>query len=165
MSSPIREKIGGEYGLMVLLAEQCSIAMESVVQRFKDHEGWSGRAGGYFSVADAKNGLPLLTILIGEVPLNKAPKYREFAEEKNGRLASHPDHQSSYESRNPDRNEWGGAIRVMDKLLSFSGLPELGDEALMLETARRASMVPFPVLDRIAQRNNNPYWTPAIPTR
>jgi len=114
------------------LAEVCEEAVARTLRQHGSAEGWEGRAGGYLCVADAKNGLPLITMLVGEVPLEKAPKYLEFCQEKAARLAGHPDHQASWQSRNPEKNQWGGAIRFGDKILSFSGLPERGDESAML---------------------------------
>jgi hypothetical protein len=51
-----------------------------------------------------------------------------------------------------------GAVRFGELILSFSGLPELGDEAAMLKTAKLASAEFGVVAERIAKRSKNPYW-------
>ncbi len=93
------------------------------------------RTGGYFCLAE-QNGRILTLTLLGTIPdLEKAKKYRHFAEEKALRLAEHSRHVSSWQSRDPKHDKWGGAIRTSNLIFSFSGFPELWDEALMLVTA------------------------------
>ena len=156
----IREKIGGECEVIVSLALLCKKAVESAIDLCSDDEGWAGRAGGYLCIADGKNGLPLLTVLIGEVSLQKAPKYLEFCQEKAARLAGHPNHQTSWESRNTKKDQWGGAVRFEDKILSFSGLPEMGDEAAMLVAIAKHGDEARAAARRIAKLTDNPYWKP-----
>ena len=69
------------------------------------------------------------------MPAERGQKYLELAQEKARRLAEHPDHWSSWQSRNPDEGKWGGAVNAGAYIFSFSGLPELADEAAMLLTA------------------------------
>ena len=77
---------------------------------------------------------------------------RDISKEKAKRLSSKEnyEHISSWQSRNPDLKRYGGAIKIHTKvmntfsrdienvilILSFSGLPEVGDEALVLLLAR-----------------------------
>ncbi len=84
------------------------------------------------------------TTLIGTPTKDKALKYWEFAQEKADRLANHFDegHLSSYQSRAPEKMRWGGAIRSPgDWVLSFSGFPELMDEAFMLAVVHYAGLM------------------------
>ena len=89
-----------------------------------------------------------------------------FCQEKAKRLVQHPDHKSSWESRNPEAGQWGGAISVSafgSLIFSMSGFPELGDEAIMLVTAEMFFKSATDVdisnqLEAIANRSNNPYW-------
>lgn len=141
-----------------LFVEQARVSVALAIEKFGSEEGWVGREGGYFCVADGKNGLPLLTVLIGKVPLEKALRYLNLCQEKAARLSMYPGHGSSWESRNPEENQWGGAIRVgTDFIFSLSGFPELGDEAVMLDTAWHINE-PRVTLDRIAQHSGNQYW-------
>ena len=84
------------------------------------------------------------TMLAGTYEEQKALKYWEFAQEKADRLANHfgEGHLSSYQSRAPEKMRWGGAIRTPGGwILSFSGFPELMDEAFMLAVARQAGLI------------------------
>ena len=103
---------------------------------------------------------------IGGVLEEKAEKYCAFAMEKVARLARHPDHRTSYESRDPEENKWGGAVRIGDYIFSMSGLPELADEAVMLTTASLYHYVITGNLDATRTVMNfelgheNRYWDP-----
>jgi len=128
---------------------------------------WEGRTGAYFCLADAKTGdLLFAPVAIGPVPKEKAKKYLALCQEKAKRLASHTDHLASSESRNSDVGQWGGAVRAGDVILSMSGLPEMGDEALMFVLAEiyvatsvgsGSVMLGFGAVVAI---NANPYWRP-----
>lgn len=90
------------------------------------------KQGGYLAVFDHRGHLGFVC-RIGEVPDDKADKYFALAVEKGRRLISRYDHSSSFESRDPNADQWGGAVRMNNGwIFSFSGLPELADEALML---------------------------------
>ncbi len=88
-----------------------------------------------------------LPLKVGDIPIGKGDKYASFAIEKAHRLYSHwlresvinPDKSivSSYQTRNPKENMWGGAVLFDDEnctpeIVSFSGLSEVSDEALSL---------------------------------
>ncbi|MFH0890998.1 MAG: hypothetical protein V1856_03125 [Candidatus Liptonbacteria bacterium] len=124
---------------------------------------WAGRKGAAFCLAHARTGIPFLgPILVGRVNSPaKADKYLALCREKALRLAENPGHYSNWQSRDPDADMWGGAVRVGDIILSMSGLPELGDEALMLTVAN--IFLPYQresanILDLIALWSDNPYW-------
>jgi hypothetical protein len=123
---------------------------------------WRGKRGGVFCLADDK-GVPLLTALIGEVEQGTVPSYTSYCHEKAARLGRHLDHDSSWESRNPKKNQRGGAVLIGGSIWSFSGLPEFGDEVVMLGAACQHwhSQSPGHVIPRaidIASRTHNPYW-------
>ena len=123
------------------------------------------RFGGYFCVAD-EHGNPLLLIPIGSIADGKAEKYRTFCLEKAKRLASYRSHDLSRESRNPDREQWGGAVKAWPYIFSFSGFPEELDELLMFMVAvktktmskevARDRMFYFPT--KYAQGNDSDVW-------
>ena len=87
--------------------------------------------GGYFVIANGTTGLPLVVAMIGALELSKADQYFANACEKAQRLASHPEHRLSWQSR-VENYKFAGAVRVGCLIFSFSGLPEMLDEALML---------------------------------
>ena len=125
--------------------------------------------GGCFSIADAETGLFHIVTPIGEVLPEKLLKYLSLCQEKARRLWGNPDHVSSWESRNEEKGQWGGAIRYGSLILSLSGFPELGDEAIMLKSAQRSTLalsefIRMPRdtnahLNVIAQTSQNPFWS------
>ena len=98
--------------------------------------------------------------LVATVPFGVIPKESgcyTFAPEKVDRLAGYPDHWSSYESRDPDRKRWGGAIRLPDTSLvigfmSWSSYPELVDEAFKLAVAVEAGLMEVARAEFVASR-------------
>jgi len=151
------------------LVKIAEFAVTEAIRSFVRREGWTG-AGGYFCVAEPEHGFPILVTPVGIIPVEKGEKYLSFCQEKAKRLASHQDHMSSWESRNPDADQWGGAVRVSaveTLIFSISGFPELGDEAIMLATGgmffnATDDEVVLNQLDSIAKRSNNPYWFTAL---
>ena len=129
-------------------------ALHLALKTFGSRDEWKWRSGIYLCVADRKTGLPYLLIPIGKVPVGKAERYAHLALEKALRLANHSVHKSSWESRNPDSDKWGGAIRAGAFIISISGLPELGDEAVALQVVWPQDE---PVQE-IAAKSGNPYW-------
>ncbi len=110
------------------------------------------RIGGYLHILDVRKSAKPDTwftknITVSEVgccPGNMLKTF-DICQEKNKRLASHlPNgHISSWESRNVENQQYGGSIITPEdslisddlairKMGSFSGLVELGDEALIL---------------------------------
>lgn len=129
-----------------------------VLDLCKDMPGMEGETGGYLCVAD-RAGTPLVVAKIGEVDAEKTSKYMSFCQEKARRLADHPEHVASWQSRKPDEDQYGGAVSGDHYILSFSGLPELADEAVMLVTM--ASAMPWEFREDpwvTAERSANPYW-------
>jgi hypothetical protein len=97
------------------------------------------RQSGYFTLRDLSTGRVIFTIMLGDVPKEKQEKYLQLSLEKGDRLYKNYKitfkNFSSWQTRNPDKDMWGGAIRAGIYILSFSGLAELCDEALVLELA------------------------------
>lgn len=97
------------------------------------------RQSGYFTLRDITSGRVIFILMLGQVPNEKQEKYLQFSLEKGDRL--YKDYKknfknfSSWQTRDPDKDKWGGAIRAGKYVLSFSGLSELLDEALVLEIA------------------------------
>ncbi len=88
------------------------------------------RDGGYLFICNGK-GRSLFHGVCGAPLADKAPFYKIFSKEKAQRLFSHPEHQCSWESRDPNKDQYGGAIRLKSGLIvSFSGFPEKDDAPL-----------------------------------
>ena len=110
---------------------------------------------------------------IGDIPGRKAKKYYGFSLEKATRLYSDwlrnfalgidtKDILSSYQTRDPKENKWGGAVLFEDKhespsIISFSGLNEFGDEAFSLILGYSFGLAKDKTLfERVKNASNNP---------
>jgi len=80
------------------------------------------------------------THIIGDVPQPKCLHYIRYAQEKARRLKANPELESSWRNRNPAEEQYGGGICAGGYILSFSGLAELTDEALVLAIAARVGL-------------------------
>ena len=154
---------------MVSLSDMSSLArigsevgrvFDESLKFFAHDTGWAGRTGAYFCLADVKTGLPIMVLSIGSVSPEKGEKYLANCIEKTKRLAAHPEQLSSWESRDPAKNQWGGAVRG-NYIYSLSGLPELGDEAVMLALMLLLQGHSL-TLEDISQRTKNPYYVPLL---
>ncbi|MEJ0021269.1 MAG: hypothetical protein WDN47_01665 [Candidatus Doudnabacteria bacterium] len=143
------------------IAKEVGVIFDKSLIFFENDPAWAARTGAYFCLADAETGLALIILAVGTVPPDKAEKYLTNCVEKAGRLAEHPEHLSSWESRDPDKQQWGGAIRGFDPFIySLSGLPELGDEAVMIALVHKLRMRVGYKIDEIAEKSHNPYSLP-----
>ncbi len=121
------------------------------------------RTGFYLTVYDLfKPQAPALVRVIGEVPADKRSKYWFFSGEKPGRLILNRDkgHRSSWQSRNPDEDEWGGAALGETLAIGVSGLPELDDESVSLALLVAVSDLPEAQAQEIAAISNNQSYLP-----
>jgi hypothetical protein len=79
----------------------------------------------------------------------------EFCQEKATRVLKSGS-SSSWLTRDPEKNQWGGAVRVHeDVVLSFSGLPEDADEALVLVLAVYLDLIDLNDAQKIADQSGN----------
>ena len=114
-----------------------------------------GRTGGHFTVAPVGDS-PNEILSVG-IPLPSLPS-ADFAAEKAARLIQNPEHISSFQSRNPEAGQWGGAIRANDQLIfSMSGMPEHVDEAINLSVALKTGVISEARLMDIVNASRNPY--------
>lgn len=98
------------------------------------------RKGGYFVLLDKIRGVVLYKIIVGVPYENSMKRYWDFSEEKARRLMFHKKHFSGWQSRDFEKEEYGGAVTAprgsrglkegKRYVLSFSGLPEMADEAI-----------------------------------
>lgn len=132
-------------------------AVRDIIEKLPPEE--QDREGGYFCIAERTNPIvPIAIVLIGEVvSTEKREKYFNFAREKAKRLGDIPipAHVSSWITRDPERDKWGGGITTHNYYMSFSGLPELADEAAMLLAALRLGFLTKDEADGIAKKSNN----------
>ena len=133
------------------------------------------RRGGYLTVLSLDRGLPLLVVPIGMIEIEKASRYIRFSQEKAVRLFAHqPEHDSSWQSRDEGAEQYGGAIvaptvdftdgSVLGFILSFSGLPEHGDEALMLYAGIKSANLSRDRALKMAHESGNPFFEPLMET-
>lgn len=102
--------------------------------------------GGYFCLKMiGEDGFLIKPMLVGEVPKSRRDECIKLCQEKANRLeaeylADRKNTKSSWQTRNPENDKWGGATLGPDSqerqyAFSFSGLPELCDEVATLLTA------------------------------
>ena len=118
------------------------------------------RLGGYFCLA-RKDGTVLFITMGGKANPERKVRHLGLCQEKASRLAvNHASlgHVSSFQSRNPSEDKMGGAILTNDYILSFSGLPELLDEALVLNIAQNLpNFISKEIYERIILESKNPF--------
>lgn len=121
-----------------------------IAPRFGD-----GRTGGYFFACDGTCRQLLHKKLLAPDP-TKLPKYREYSREKAERLLRHPEHMLSWQSREPKEGRWGGAVRLQSGIIfSFSGFPELVDEAFCAALAFILGWAPYEEMLATLRISNN----------
>jgi|GEM_PF-2346212 len=124
------EGVMDALGQLPELSQFLSSILHGVLAASGRHEELesAGNAGGYYCIADQGTILPLAIIPVGEIPSDKGAGRAARCIEKAARLSRHPRHDRSWESRDPERDMWGGAVRGRRFIHSFSGLPEELDE-------------------------------------
>ena len=124
--------------------------------------------GGYFTIADGRTGYAFLSEGIGEVEEEKSPRFQlNSAEEKPRRLAQHPEHMSSWQSADLDlpsdqRKKFAGAVRCGDYIFSFSGLPEMLDEAVVLVVAVMSGELHKDAAMAMAKMSSNEFYAKVL---
>ena len=148
----------GEHDLLEVL-DQVSLNVNAFIEL---PDAARDRRGGYFTVVSRNTESPqVITITkIGNPALEESNTYFDFSQEKANRLIVSIELSSSFQNRDPDNGRWGGAIKTSDYVLSFSGLPELGDEAVMLLTAYSFSWLTEEQIVKIAKISSNPHVAP-----
>jgi len=108
-----------------------------------DKEDVARRYGGYLCLRDANVDFPPYAVFsLGRIPNDKRERYYRNAMEKAERLFCGSNTLlSSWQTRDEAAGKYGGGIRTKELIFSFSGLPELADEAFMLLVARRLELL------------------------
>ena len=110
--------------------ERAVAVTEQLVALASRFESAAGKKGGYLCLGYGDSSRKAK---IGEVPSEKDEKYSRLAGEKvfRSRLTD----MTSWATRDPAKDMWGGAIPGRRFVYGFSGFPELWDEALVLMLA------------------------------
>jgi hypothetical protein len=116
------------------------------------------RDSGYLTIFDDATGKGILLIcMIRICPSEKAGRYLVLSQEKASRLSKSPSDISSYQTRDATADKWGGAVRAGSIVISFSGLPELADEAVSVYVARRMGLMDKSQMQKVANISGNRY--------
>ena len=160
-----RMELRTDYQLVRRTTMEAFALFERMLADSRITETLKERTGGYATLAGRESGKALLTILLGGVSVANAPKYHDYSLEKAERLSAHKTHVLSRESRDPQAGKWGGAAKGKTIIASFSGFPELIDEAFCLvwlvkigelgllearEIAEKAENICYPLLEEIS---------------
>lgn len=117
------------------------------------------RKGGVVTYYSVEEGIEHMKV--GEISdMVSAERYFSFSREKILRLKAHPEHISSFQSRDIEKEMYAGAIRAIRCILSLSGLPELGDEAVMLVVALDLDLIKYDEAVKIAAISKNQFFQP-----
>ena len=117
-----------------------------------------GPDAGYFTIRDSISGQPLQPIPIGVCPDDRVEKCFRLSLEKGERLFINKTHVSSFQSRDIANKKYGGAITFPNLIISFSGLPELVDEAVMLVLAYKLGWMDWAGVQNIITISQNPFF-------
>ena len=148
---------------LIWVASQARVVLDTVLEKFQPQfKTKRETTGGYFILADGLSGLPEFSMFLGQLPDERAAEVVHYAAEKARRLAVtslEESHHLSWQSRDPDLNRWGGAVffHDADKILSFSGFPELWDEAAMLALGVRLFDASSMDIFGLARISDNPH--------
>lgn len=144
--------------------EQIVIYASKIVEAFVNYPGnpKPERKGGYLTIRDRISGIVLLVALIGGCSADKVNDYLVFSQEKGWRLFLNYGHLSSFQTRNENEKKWAGAIVAGNYIISFSGLPELGDEAVMIVLASKLGWLDSETAKAIVAISSNPFFPTEI---
>lgn len=95
---------------------------------------------GYIAVVLRSNGRLILHAQIGNCPEDKARKYRDLSLEKAERVCATKTI-SSWATRDPKKEKYGGGIATSKYAIGFSGMPEVADEALVIVLAEKLGLL------------------------
>ncbi len=147
------------YGILDAVEKSFITLFELDLQNPPRHQG------GFFTLRDGKTGDILIAIQVGEVPRKDRMKWYHLSLEKGDRLfrtwhkSRIERHLTSSESRDPTQNKFGGAVIATEGkypyILSFHGLGEEPDEALMVATALKLRWMSADIAQEIATAYKN----------
>ncbi len=145
-----KDLLGCVTAAEVILDKLLDVKSSPIATELREKE----KLGGYLTIAD-RSGAPLLIALIGTPLWIDRDAFLAYSQEKARRLAATKSHVRSYESRDPKKKWYGGALRDDDFIVSFSGLPEGVDEIVSLLVLLLHSSFALPVY--LEHMKDNPY--------
>jgi hypothetical protein len=123
-----------------------------------------GRDGGHIVIQEVGKDIPVHScrVRVGkhEVSDEDYQRYEKNALEKASRLSrfAHADnHVSSWQSRDPDNGQYGGAVVATGMVISFSGLPEFLDEHLVIQVGLYFHRIGGSVIKEILTISGSPH--------
>lgn len=145
-------------------------SIESAVERVFDatlkllaQMGEEGQNGCHFGVYSQYDGKTLMTVTCGHMSPEWSVQCSFWMFEKATRLLEHKDHTTSYESRNPEADQWGGASENAHYIFSVSGFEEeLLDEAMTLVVAILGDLLSESVVLMAISDERNPFLRPLL---
>ena len=149
--------IGSKLSSILQIEEYGNLMVKSAIERFGAEELWENRAGCYICVADYSSGFPELVFRVGTPAPEKLFRYWLFSQEKALRTA-HNGHVTGFGSADDDRMHYGGAVRVPHLIISCSGFPAHGDEAIALGMHVLMGNITIGQARVIASKSSNPYF-------
>ena len=155
-----RELPAGEASMILGIVEK---VVDVSIDTFGDQEGWEFSFGSVFCLLEAATKLPFLRVDVALVRNDQREEFHRLVMEKAVRLADNASvigrSSSSFQTRNPEKNQLGGAIATQHFIFSFGGgLPELGCEAAALVVAVKTVELEDWEAKTIAQSSENPYF-------
>ena len=140
---------------MAAVLDKAESTFEKAMELMQD----PSRTGAALTIYNMDAEKPIcFTAIVGRPSKEKFQKYYGFSIEKARRLLENPEHLSSYHSRDPENDKWGGAIRSDPIIISISGFPELWDEACSLVMAVRGSGLHLAKAKHVVEISKNPYF-------
>jgi hypothetical protein len=118
--------------------------------------GIPDKKSGYIAVMLRENGRLILHAQVGDCPDEKANKYRELSLEKAQRVYDYRTI-SSWITRDPQEDKYGGGIAAGKYIIAFSGLPEEADEALVVALAEQLELLTSADAKNIIAVSKNSY--------
>ena len=133
---------------------------------FKENFEEREKAGAILRIADIaipERPVSLLVKPFGYVPADSRQKYEEVSLRKVHQLIQHPDHISSFQSRDGE-SFWGGGYPIpnMALAIAISGHPELCDEVLGLGLGMELDWVGINYVKEITALSRN-FLFPVLP--
>lgn len=96
------------------------------------------------------------TLSLGNPHPEKVLRYTRFAGEKCARTCE-SGQISSFTTRDPANDKWGGGIKVYGGYAAISGLPEVWDEALIVAAALALDLLSVDEANAIFDLSQNPH--------
>jgi len=145
-----------------LVVREVIAAVERIVAEVIKRAKLKDRTGGYFCLLNHATGEFLIRPRVIGMVTDRAKrrKYQYLCMEKAIRLSVMEDERgvdvTSWQSRDEEKQRYGGAVLTeTDYIFSFSGLPELCDEAAMIIAAVKSGQMSYGRARKCARFSNN----------